>query len=852
MGDIEQDYFEILHKRGGFRALIWLWMQMLKSIPGGISNMINNNFALFKNYLKIALRNIKRNKSLTFINVSGFTAGIVICLFIMLYVQFELSYEDFVENADEVYRVALERSYPGYERHIGGQSPALATVLKRNYPEIHYATSVIIFDIGRSQVSYLDNKLLEDRVYFADNDFFKVFPVKFIEGDPETALENPNTVVITEKMAEKYFKGEEPIGKDLIIRNNWVNDLSCTVTGVIEDIPQNSHFHYDFMISFKSTPLTRLREDNYIVAGWYALTYIRLNPESIPGILESKFHDLVLEYFGPSIQESNQMSVDEYFALGNRYRYYLQALQDIHLKSNIEEELEPDGNVIYVYMYSIIAVIVLLIACINFMNLSTARSLTRAREVGIRKAIGSYRRDLIKQFLVESVFLSLISLSLAVISAKLLLPVFNSFTGKEIHLNYFDNAYFLPGLVLFSIVIGLLSGSYPAFFLSSFHPVSVLKGKLRAGSGKSTLRNILVVFQFTSSIALIAGTLIIKDQIDFMLNKDIGYDKDNVIVLENGRAVAEQVEAFKTELKNNPEIINAAVSYNYPGSALHYFSINRTGGTGEGMVTLFNTGGDIDLIETLGMQIVMGRKYIDTDSAKTIINESAVRALELDDPIGQELTRGRIIIGVVKDFHFRSMHRDIRPFMLNYFEPGSARVCNYIAVRINPENIPGTISYIHETWERFSDGAEFSYTFLDEKVREWYINEEKTKKTTGVFSALAVFIGCLGLFGLALFSAEQRTKEIGIRKVMGATVPAILINFAGNFTRLIGIAFIAAVPITYYLMSRWLENFAYRIDIGFYTFLFVGILVTFISILTVSYQSLKVAGSNPVDSLRYE
>jgi len=575
---------------------------------------------------------------------------------------------------------------------------------------------------------------------------------------------------------------------------------------------------------------------------------------SDPDALEAKFPDMVRKYEAPGVEERRQISYDEYLAQGYGIRLFLQPLKDIHLRSRLEQEIEPNGNIAYVYMFSLIAVFVLLIACINFMNLSTARSVNRAKEVGVRKTLGSLRNQLVWQFLFESILLSLIALVMALSIVGLVLPIFRTFTGTDLRMGLWEDGFILPGLILFAVFVGLLSGIYPSFFLSSFKPISVLKGLKRSDSRGKWIRNGLVVFQFGTSIALIAGTLIIKEQIDYMVNMDLGYDREHVIVLSNGSALGDKTETFKQELKKDPRIISVGGSGQYPARANHVVGIYSREHGPERRILIFNTGIDYDYIETLKLEMAMGRSYsreMAMDTATAIINESAVRALGLTDPLGVVLESWRTltIIGILKDFHFRTLHYDVAPLILILNRSGRVR---FLSIRIRSSDISGTLSHIRQVWEQFAGGQPFNYSFMEEDIERLYAAEIKTGQISSVFSFLAIFIGCLGLFGLAAYTAEDRTKEIGIRKVLGASIGNVLVLLSREFAKLIMYAFCAAVPITYLVMNQWLDNFKFKIGITAMTFLIAGGMTLLIALLTVSYQVIRAASRNPVETLKYE
>jgi len=849
LGDFAETYLRILKKDGVLKANCWYWLQVFRSIPEHMRLNLNMGIMMFSNYLKITLRNIKNNKSYTIINISGLTAGIVCCLLILLYVRYELSYDKFYEKADSIYRIAMEDKTPNDIRHWGWTSVMMATVLKNEYPEVKQCTRILT-EMGETQITYGENSNIEKRVMYADSLFFDLFTIPLISGNEETVLKNPNSVILSEAAAWRYFGNEDPVGKTIKVRNWWAENTDHIITGVAENIPPNAHFHFDFLISYNSTRVSQSRSWGYT----QIFNYILLEEGCDALAFEAKLPDLVRKYDAPIVEEVRNISYDEYLALGYDTRLYLQPLKDIHLKSKLEHEIEATGNITYVSMFTIIAVFILLIACINFMNLSTARSVNRAKEVGVRKTLGSFRKQLVIQFLTESVLLSFIALVIAMLIIAIILPTFRAYSGTDLRMDYFENSIFLPGLLVFAAFVGILSGCYPAFFLSSFKPISVLKGAMRPSSKGHWVRNGLVVFQFIASIALISSTLIIKNQIDYMLNKDLGYNKDHVIVLSNGQSLGQYSDAFKNEVKRDHNVINIGGSGGYPARALHVARFRMKDADPSESVLLFNTSIDYDFIETIELEIVQGRGFsreMSMDTSSVVINEAAVRALGVTDPIGKSLDSFRPlnIIGVVKDFHFRSLHYDVGPLVLFL---NRRDYCRFISIRVRAADIQQTLSQVQNIWDQFAQGQPFNYTFLDQNIAQLYSTEDKTGEISTIFSFLAIMIGCLGLFGLATYTAEQRTKEIGIRKVLGASVTNILILLSKEFAKLVFFAFVIAIPISYFIMNNWLKNFSFSISISAYIYMIAGFATLFIALITVSYQVIKAANQNPVDSLMYE
>jgi len=843
-GDYEEIYDMIYRNNGRIRAHLWILKQILISITILISDFISWNGMMYKNYLKTTLRNIKRNKIYSFINMSGLAVGIACCLLVLLYVRYEMSYDHYHEKAGSIYRLGMERTSPGNVQYLGWTSVNLVQRLVADYPEVLQGVRILT-DAGKTQITCGNEQFIENRVIYADSNFFKLFSISIIEGDVKSPLHNPNSVVITKSTAKKYYGDDSPLGKMFIVQNKNSDNASFTVTAVSEDVPPNSHFHYDFLFPINSTEIGRSQNTGY----WRVFSYILLRNGYDHKTLETKLPDFIKKHMGPLVQEGEGMSYEEYLSLGNKWRYFLQPLRDIHLKSRLDHELEPNGNITYVYLFFFSALFILLIACINFINLSTARSLNRIKEVGIRKTVGSFRSQLIGQFLFESILLSIISLILAIGVSILLLPVLRKYTGTELPI---DSLTVLPCLIAFGIFIGVVSGVYPAFFLSSFSPISIFKGKLKTGINRKSLRNVLVVLQFFISIVLIAGTGVLKKQLDYMLDKDLGYNRKGIVVVNNGSVIKDRFHSFKNELQRNPNVLNVAASQKFPARAGMAYDFTLTGSDKEVDLSVISVG--YDFIKTLGMEIVQGRDFtpeMSSDKDAVIFNRSAVKAFGLTEPLKSQLDFGETapIIGVVKDFHFRSLHYDIKPMAIALRT--ESRFINFISIRITPENIPNTLSYIKNVWDKHAHGIPLDFTFMEQDIEKLYKLEVKTRQTSTIFSVIAIILGCLGLFGLAAYTVEQKTKEIGIRKVLGASVINIFFFISKEFTKLVAIALIFAVPVSYYIMNNWLQNFAYRIDITAFIFIISGTLTLLIALLTVCLQVKKAACANPVEALRF-
>jgi putative ABC transport system permease protein len=792
------------------------------------------------NYLKVVLRNIKKHKGYSFINIAGLAIGLTCCILILLWVQDELSYDRHNENADRIYRISYAEEIGGaYDHYALSPFPA-APAFSAELPEIVAYTRLW----GRSGlITHGDKKFDERGVFYADKDFFKIFTHEFIDGDPVTALESPGSIVLTQDMAQKIFGSRNAIGETV----NLNADGDLKVTGVIKNVPRNSHFHFNYLVSINTIQGRRAEYlDAWLaISGW---SYVLLDERADSQLVEKKLAPIVEKYTGEEARK-----------YGQKLFYFLQKMTDIHLRSHLGAEIENNGDIQYVYVFSIIAAFILLIACINFMNLSTARSAQRSKEVGLRKVLGAPKKRLIVQFITESVSFSILALVLAVNLVSFLLPPFNNLTGKEITTASLLNQgtiFILLGLMVFT---GIAAGSYPAFYLSSFQPIDTLRQKLRAGSRRSILRNSLVICQFTISIILIISTFIVIGQLRFMKNQNLGFKKEQVLAVRvRGRGIAEQFEAFKNELKKNPSITSTSYSNGIPGRTESVLTIFLEGKPESVSFTFDYIFCDYDFLKTYEIDLVKGRDFSrDFGSDKEgayLINETAMAKLGWgDETLGKKIGVSKEvmcpIVGVVKDFHYKSLKQVIGPLAI-YLRPGHD---SYLSVKMNTYDIPATLSYIEKTWNAFEKERGFEYFFVDESFDSLYHSEERLRQIITFFAFIAIFVACLGLFGLASHTAEQSTKEIGIRKVLGATASSIVVLLSRNFLKWVLIANLIAWPVTYYVMRNyWLANFPFRIPTSLLTFVSAGLIALFIALLTVSYQSIKAAVANPVDSLRYE
>ncbi|QEC44989.1 ABC transporter permease [Pseudobacter ginsenosidimutans] len=806
---------------------------------------------MFRNYWKIALRSLWKNKSFSALNITGLAMGLAACLLILLYVKDELSFDKYNTNADRIYRIDTDIRFGGSDFLIATGPDPLAKVLKDEFPQIE---AVARF---RGQGNQLFRKgtenIMEDRVIYADASIFDVFTLPVLDGNPRRALQQPNTVVITESTARKYFGKTTVAGQYLETGNR-----NLQIAGVIRDLPATSHFKYDFFISLET--LEESRRNHWL--GNNFNTYFLLKEGAGPETVQAGLRGIVVKHVAPQLKGLLNSTLDELEKKGDHIRYDIRPLTSIHLHSDLIAELGANSNVQYVYIFSAVALFILLIACVNFMNLSTARSSNRAREVGVRKVMGSLRRSLVMQFLMESIVISIVSLLLALILAWSFLPWFNQLSGKSI--DFAKEITPGVGLILigFAIVVGIIAGSYPAFFLSSFQPIKVLKGKLAAGFRTGWMRNSLVVFQFGISIFLIIGTVVIYNQLNYIRNKKTGFNREQVLIVNDAQILGNKSTLFKDEVKRSGIARDVTMTGYLPTSSDRNTDVvfKDATATSSNSVSLQIWAVDEDYVPTLGMEMAAGRNFsrdFPTDSSAVLINEAAAKIFGYTNPVGQTIYMpdGYIgssnspytIVGVVKDFNFNSMRETVGPLLLqNRFDRGS------VAIRIPAGNQQTAVDKVRDIWKGIAPDQPFRFTFMDEDFNRIYEAEQRTGKISLAFSILAVMIACLGLFGLAAYAAEQRTKEIGIRKVLGASVGGIVQLLSKDFLKLVFIAELIAFPFAWWAMNNWLQHFAYRSAISWWVFAGTAIVTLLIAILTVSFQAIRAALSNPVESLRNE
>jgi len=787
---------------------------------------------MFQNYLKSALRNIKRQKGYSLITLAGLTIGITCFVLISLYVRYEFSYDRFHENAQNIYRVLVDTRETFMGKSQVTVTPGLlASAIEEEFPEVLRATKV---ESERVVMKYGERRFSENSIYYVDPSFLDIFNFPLLAGNPKTALSKTNCLLVSKDMAEKYFGQKNPLDKKI-----HVDGTDYQITGVLANIPGNTNFRFDFLASFSSLVELQGRDRVYSWNRWSYRTYVLLHEKADPVYLENKLVDFLKRNYRDDATQTLR----------------LQSVSDIHFYTKANFELEPTADIRNVYILSAIAFFILLIACFNYMNMSTARATTRAKEIGMRKVIGADRMQLIRQFLGESILFSLLALLISVILVKLLLPAFRVFIDRKLEAGCIQDGTLILTLIGLVLFIGLVSGSYPALALSSFQPTTVLKGTRMPSSRSSSLfRNSLVLSQFAISAALIFCTIVVFNQLHFMRNKELGFVKDHVVTVSNP---ARGDETLKNKLRQSAHILDVASSEYLPHDISGASFGEWDGYNPEEKLIVYRNWVDANFLNFYNIPVVQGRgfaeEYNDKEGQVYILNEAAVKAIGWDDPIGKrfgfsgEDEKG-VVVGVVKDFHFAPLHLNIEPLALT---PNSERI-DWLSIKISPQNIPDTLAFIERNWKGHSPEGDFSYTFLDDRLDRMYRTEKKLGKTFSIYTFIALFVACLGLFGLASFTTAQRIKEIGIRKVLGATGWNITLLTTKRIMVLVLMANAIAWPVAYFVMQNWLQNFAYRVDVRLWIFALSAILSLAIALLTVSYQTIKAAIANPVDSLRYE
>ncbi len=810
---------------------------------------------MIRNYLKIAWRNLLKNKTFSIINIAGLAVGLACFLLIAMYVTDEISYDRYNTKADRIYRVNSDIRFGGTDLKLAVCSDPMGATLKSEYPQVEQFTR--IYASSGSKLIKKGNEFInEGAVAHVDSTFFDVFTLPAIHGDTKTALNEPNTVVITESAAKKYFDAVDVVGS--ILETNDRSGTPYKVTAVIRDIPRNSHFNFDFLFSMDNV---QYGWGNFLSHNFQ--TYVVLQAATDHKVFNENFNQLIDKHVLPQAKQFMQInSMDDFKKTGNKLEYSLMPVTDIHLRSDRVPELSANSNVQYVYIFSAVAVFILLIACVNFMNLSTARSANRAREVGIRKVLGTEKRSLVSQFLTESTLMVFLGLLLAVGLVSLSVSYFNDISGKSLSVTTLFQPGYLLLLLVLPVVVGVLAGLYPAFFLSSFKPIAVLKGKFSKTNGRNYFRNILVIFQFFTSMLLIIGTIVVFRQLNYIQNKKVGFNKDQLLVVNGTGVLSQNAEAFRNEVARLGAVKASSFAAFLPVS-----NSSRNDNTFSTEAVMTEKNGfnmqvwsvDYDYIPVLGMEMVKGRNFSQdygSDSSAIIINESTAKVMGMDDPVGKKLYSSDgngpnniayTIIGVVKNFNYESLRQNVGPLCMRLGNNKSSAIFKVAAA-----DVKSLISQVEAKWKAMAPGMPFSYQFLDEAFDSMYRAEQRVGKVALSFAILAIFIACLGLFGLATFMAEQRTKEIGVRKVLGASVSNIISMLSLDFAKLVLIGAVIAFPVAWYAMDRWLQDFAYRVNLVWWIFLLAAAITLLIALVTVIVQAIKAAIANPVKSLRTE
>ncbi len=799
---------------------------------------------MLKNYLTIALRNFRKHKSFSLINLAGLAVGMACFILMMLHVQHELSFDRYHENAERIYRVVVHQPGSVYQGsdHFAVTQALLGPTLKAEYPEV--LAAVTLDDWNDVLISVGEKNFFEDGLIWASADLFKIFTFPLASGDPPTALAEPFSLVLSEEFARKFFGDDDPIGKTVTLREKY--DLK--VTGVMRNVPKNSHFTFNMAASLATLPQTDLYGKEHF-QGWgnsSFYTYILAHSDFDPQAFAAKLAEVVKKYHTESWRNKE-----------NPDRYYLQALTDIHLHSHINFDIGQNGDIRHLYLLSGLAFLILIIACINYVNLTTARAAMRAKEVGMRKVIGAVRGQLIRQFVGESLLLTVLAAAMALLVVAIFLPAFSLIVEQEISFNFFGQAKVFVGLLAAIALIGVIAGGYPAFYLSRFEPARVLKGE-QSERSRSTMRSALVVFQFAASVALILCAATIQQQMRYIKNKKLGYNREQVLVIYLRDAEARQkLTLIKSELLQNSQFVKITASGHLPTSIDSRSGLGWTRREGSDVLKAYNTFVDHDFLDVFEIELAEGRNFsreLATDSTQAfIINEKLRHVVGWESGVGQPFGRGDkpsgSVIGVMKDFHIHSFRQEIHPLFLQI---GESRFLNNLAARIRIDNIPAAIEHARNVWQKHSLKYPFEHFFLDDEFDRMYKSEQRLGDIFGYFMLLAVFIAGLGLFGLASYAAARRTKEIGIRKVLGATMAQLLALLSTDFTKLVLLANLIAWPVAWYAMNQWLQGFAYRVSMGLPLFLLSAVAALLIALITVSFQTIKAALANPVEALRYE
>jgi putative ABC transport system permease protein len=806
---------------------------------------------MFNNLLKHSIRSFRRQRAYIIINILGLSIGIACSLLIALYVIREASYDSYNIKKDRIFRLILNGKIGGQEITAAVTSVPMGPTMLKEFPEVE--DFLRLSGRGPTVIEYNNQTFTEENLIEADSSFFNFFSLPVLKGDMKNLLNAPHKLVLSKSTAKKIFGNENPIDKAIKIGTDTVRYI---VSGVMADIPENTHFEANMVSSFMTNPASK----NTIWLSNSFSTYLLLKPNSDYTTVDAKLPDLLLKYVGPEVKQLMGISIEDFVAKGNKYRFFLQRLKEAHLDPSIQQIFKPASDPKYLVIFGSIALLIILIASINFMNLATAQATRRAKEVGIKKIGGSSRAMLIIQFLAESSILTLASLVLALLIIKVFLPYVNNLIGSSLDLKLFTEWYTIPVLISFALIVGILSGSYPAFFVSAFNPYEVLKGETRSSMKSGRLRRVLVVFQFTVSILLIIGTMIMYNQIRYMLKKDVGFNKEQVIVLNRADAIGMRIKAFKESVKKIPGVINIASSTAVPNRNNNNNGYSMEGRTNETFLIQTNWV-DYDYLDTYGMKIVNGRSFNESfasDRQACMVNESAVKEFNIKDiektkflqpsPTGK--SNDLQVIGVVKNFNFQSLRNPIQPYIFCFKTDDIT--FGYLSVKLTASNFTKTIIEIEKIWKEFTANTPMQYYFIDEDFEKMYTQEKQNARMAVIFAILAIFIAALGLFGLTSFTVEQKTKEIGVRKAMGSSVGGIYVVISREVMILVSISALLAWPLIYYIAGKWLENFYYRINLSLFTFLAGFSIALGIAVLTISYRILKAANINPAQSLKYE
>jgi putative ABC transport system permease protein len=808
---------------------------------------------MLKNFFTNALRTMRKQRGYIILNVAGLAIGLTSFLLISLYVIDELSYDRFHKNYENIYRLKVIGRMSGGILDQAVTAAPMASAMLSDYPEVLKATRVT--RMGAWLIRFGENRFNEDGVLFADSTFFNVLDFKLLKGDPSTALVRPRSMILTEEYAKKYFGNQDPMGQKLIVE---ADTILYTVTGVVQNIPDNSHIKFDMLASLSSYP-GQANNPQWVSHNFY--TYIVVKDGINKEELQKKFQLMVAKYVGPQIQQILGFSIDDFRKAGNEFGYVMEPLKDIHLKGATQYNLEPMGSQSTVSVFAVIALLILVIAIINYVNLATAKSATRAKEVGVKKVAGAYKSGLILQFLGESLIIVTVATILSVLLVYLLIPFFNQLIGKELSVRLFNSFTGVLSIIALIIIVGVSAGFYPAFVLASFSPIEVLKGTLNPGSMSKRLRGVLVVFQFTVSIVIIIGSIIVYNQLDFMTKKDLGFDKENLLIIRRPDAFFNQLEPFRNQVLQIPGVEKIGFSRSVPGTIYNNNAFLNDEDPDKKTYLINQNSVSLDYPQALGVQLVEGRFFsreYGTDSTAVLINEAAVKSLGLKDPVGKFILQpsgpGQVrrlkIIGIMKDFNIETLHKAITPVCFTVMGNGGGDM--FATVRLSGKDMLSTIRNIEEKWQTFTTQQPFQYDFFNDSWDHLYASEAKTGKIFVIFSILAILIACLGLLGLVTYITNKRTREIGIRKTYGASIGVVLQLLSKEVVSLILISSVIAYPLAYFGSAYWLEGFADKVKISPVTYILATLIALVIGWLSISYQTIKAANYNPSKALRIE